>query len=150
LAPSRASISCSVTCPRSRSFLRTAITPAKIDPAVAAGAAGVIRWTFVAGRLIVYGSFDGTTLRTFLDGALLATAVMFLFLRSPTSVLVVGLSIWWAKMCPGGRNANAVTSQDLTDMGGGATFYDALVEVAPAESAAAPKPSDWDPCGRRR
>ncbi len=49
--------------------------------------------------------------------------------------LVVGLSIWWAKMCPGGRNANAVTSQDLTDMGGGATFYDALVEVAPAESA---------------
>ena len=43
-----------------------------------------------------------------------------------------GLSIWWAKMCPGGRNANAVTSQELTDMGGGATFYDALVEVAPA------------------
>ncbi len=46
--------------------------------------------------------------------------------------LVVGLSIWWAKMCPGGRNANAVTSQELTDMGGGATFFDALVEVAPA------------------
>ena len=50
--------------------------------------------------------------------------------------LVVGLSIWWAKMCPGGRNANAVTSQELTDMGGGATFYDALVDVAPAETAA--------------
>jgi anaerobic selenocysteine-containing dehydrogenase len=50
--------------------------------------------------------------------------------------VVVGLSIWWAKMCPGGRNANAVTSQDLTDMGGGATFYDALVDVAPVESAA--------------
>jgi anaerobic selenocysteine-containing dehydrogenase len=46
--------------------------------------------------------------------------------------LVVGLSIWWAKMCPGGRNANAVTGQELTDLGGGATFYDALVEVAPA------------------
>jgi anaerobic selenocysteine-containing dehydrogenase len=45
--------------------------------------------------------------------------------------LVVGLSIWWAKMCPGGRNANAVTGQELTDMGGGATFYDALVDVAP-------------------
>ena len=30
---------------------------------------------------------------------------------------------------PGGRNANAVTSQELTDMGGGATFYDCLVEV---------------------
>ena len=46
--------------------------------------------------------------------------------------VVVGLSIWWAKLCPGGRNANAVTSQELTDMGGGATFFDALVDVAPA------------------
>jgi anaerobic selenocysteine-containing dehydrogenase len=45
--------------------------------------------------------------------------------------LVVGLSIWWAKMCPGGRNANAVTGQELTDMGGGATFYDVLVDMAP-------------------
>ena len=45
--------------------------------------------------------------------------------------LVVGLSIWWAKMCPGGRNANAVTGQELTDMGEGATFYDVLVEVRP-------------------
>jgi anaerobic selenocysteine-containing dehydrogenase len=45
--------------------------------------------------------------------------------------VVVGLSVWWAKMCPGGRNANAVTSQELTDMGGGATFYDVLVDVAP-------------------
>ena len=46
--------------------------------------------------------------------------------------LVVGLSVWWAKMCPGGRNANAVTSQELTDLGGGATFYDVLVDVARA------------------
>ena len=44
--------------------------------------------------------------------------------------VVVGLSIWWPKLCPGGRNANAVTSQELTDMGGGATFFDALVDVA--------------------
>jgi anaerobic selenocysteine-containing dehydrogenase len=51
--------------------------------------------------------------------------------------VVVGLSIWWAKMCPGGRNANAVTGQELTDLGGGATFYDVLVEVAAAEDGAA-------------
>ena len=44
--------------------------------------------------------------------------------------VVVGLSVWWPKMCPGGRNANAVTGQELTDLGEGATFYDALVEVA--------------------
>ena len=50
--------------------------------------------------------------------------------------VVVGLSVWWAKMCPGGRNANAVTSQATTDLGGGATFYDVLVEVEPARDAA--------------
>lgn len=43
--------------------------------------------------------------------------------------LVVGLSIWWKKLAADGQNANAVTSQRLTDMGGGATFYDTLVEV---------------------
>ncbi|QGZ62427.1 molybdopterin-containing oxidoreductase family protein [Paraburkholderia acidisoli] len=46
--------------------------------------------------------------------------------------LVVGLSIWWKKLAPDGRNANEVTSQALTDLGGSATFYDCLVEVARA------------------
>jgi anaerobic selenocysteine-containing dehydrogenase len=43
--------------------------------------------------------------------------------------LVVGLSIWWKKLSPDGRNANQLTSQALTDLGGSATFYDCLVEV---------------------
>ena len=38
-------------------------------------------------------------------------------------------SVWWSKLVPGGRNANSTTSQELTDLGGGATFYDNLVEV---------------------
>ena len=46
--------------------------------------------------------------------------------------LVVGLSIWWKKLAGDGQNANAVTSQRVTDMGGGATFYDVLVEVEKA------------------
>ncbi len=46
--------------------------------------------------------------------------------------LVVGLSIWWKKLSPDGRNANEVTSQALTDLGQSATFYDCLVEVARA------------------
>ena len=46
--------------------------------------------------------------------------------------LVVGLSIWWKKLSPDGRNANEVTSQALTDLGQSATFYDCLVEVAHA------------------
>ena len=76
------------------------------------------------------GIADGQMVRTFNDrGAFLARARVSDDARPG---VVVGLSIWWSKMCPGGRNANAVTSQELTDMGGGATFYDALVDVAPA------------------
>jgi hypothetical protein len=37
--------------------------------------------------------------------------------------------MWWRKLSPDGRNCDQVTSQTLTDMGGGATFYDFLVEV---------------------
>jgi anaerobic selenocysteine-containing dehydrogenase len=76
------------------------------------------------------GIRDGQPVRTFNDrGSFLATARVSDAARPG---VVVGLSIWWAKLAPGGRNANAVTSQELTDMGGGATFYDALVEVEPA------------------
>jgi len=76
------------------------------------------------------GIADGQMVRTFNDrGSFLARARVSGDARPG---VVVGLSVWWSKMCPGGRNANAVTSQELTDMGGGATFYDALVDVAPA------------------
>jgi anaerobic selenocysteine-containing dehydrogenase len=44
--------------------------------------------------------------------------------------VVVAPSIWWRKLAPGGENANAVTSQALTDLGRAATFYDCLVEVS--------------------
>ena len=46
--------------------------------------------------------------------------------------LVVGLSVWWKKFSVDGKNANEVTSQRLTDMAGGPTFYDVLVEVEKA------------------
>ncbi|GAB3627270.1 molybdopterin oxidoreductase [Pandoraea terrae] len=44
--------------------------------------------------------------------------------------VVVGLSLWWKKLAPDGKNANEVTSQRLTDLGNAPTFYDCLVEVA--------------------
>jgi len=44
--------------------------------------------------------------------------------------VVVAPSVWWRKLSPDGRNANDLTSQGLADMGGAATFYDCLVEVA--------------------
>ena len=43
--------------------------------------------------------------------------------------LVVGLSIWWKKLAPDGKNANELTSQYLTDLGRAPVFYDCLVEV---------------------
>jgi anaerobic selenocysteine-containing dehydrogenase len=43
--------------------------------------------------------------------------------------VVVSPSVWWNKLSPGRTNINQLTSQALTDMGGGATFYDALVEI---------------------
>jgi anaerobic selenocysteine-containing dehydrogenase len=46
--------------------------------------------------------------------------------------VVVSPSVWWNKLSPGGANINQLTSQTLTDMGGGATFYDALVEIEKA------------------
>lgn len=51
--------------------------------------------------------------------------------------LVVGLSIWWKKLAGDNKNANEVTSQRLTDMGGGPTFYDLLVQVEKCAQATA-------------
>jgi len=46
--------------------------------------------------------------------------------------VVVGLSVWWKKLARDGKNANELTSSDtLTDMGRGPTFYDCLVQVEP-------------------
>ncbi|MFD1710206.1 molybdopterin oxidoreductase family protein [Ottowia sp. GY511] len=48
--------------------------------------------------------------------------------------VVNGLGIWWRKFGLAGTNVNEVTSQKLTDMGRGPTFYDCAVQVerAPA------------------
>jgi anaerobic selenocysteine-containing dehydrogenase len=50
--------------------------------------------------------------------------------------VVNGLGIWWRKLGPDGTNINEVTSQRLTDIGRGPTFYDCLVEVETAPAAA--------------
>ena len=43
--------------------------------------------------------------------------------------VAVATGIYWNKLSPGGSNVNGTTSSALTDMGGGATFFDNLVEV---------------------
>jgi len=85
-----------------------------------------------AQRIAARGLADGETVRVFNDrGSFVARAGVS---EAARPGVTVGLSIWWPKLAPGGRNANAVTSQELTDMGGGATFYDCLVEVEPVGS----------------
>ncbi len=46
--------------------------------------------------------------------------------------VAVATGIYWNKFTRGGANANGTTSSALTDMGGGATFFDNLVEVRAA------------------
>jgi hypothetical protein len=42
--------------------------------------------------------------------------------------VAVACGLYWSKLTPG-ANPNRTTSSALTDMGGGATFFDNLVEV---------------------
>jgi anaerobic selenocysteine-containing dehydrogenase len=43
--------------------------------------------------------------------------------------VAVAEGVWWRRFAPGDRTVNALTSQRLTDRGGGSTFYDNRVEV---------------------
>jgi anaerobic selenocysteine-containing dehydrogenase len=47
--------------------------------------------------------------------------------------VAVATGLYWNKLVPGQGNANSTTSTALTDMGGGATFFDNLVEVRACE-----------------
>lgn len=76
------------------------------------------------------GIADGTRVSIFNDrGAFTAAAVITDRVRPG---VVSAPSVWWAKLTDDRANANHTTSQALTDMGGGATFYDNLVDVRPA------------------
>ena len=73
------------------------------------------------------GLADGDRVRVFNDrGAIELTAMLNPSL--PPGVVAAHLD--WAKLHPGSANVNALTSERLTDIGGGATFYSTLVEVA--------------------
>ena len=74
------------------------------------------------------GIADGDRVRAFNErGSCELTAVVTTRAREG---VVISPSVWWNKLSPGGMGVNQLTSQALTDLGGGATFYDALVEIA--------------------
>ena len=67
-------------------------------------------------RVRVFNERGGFSLRARVNG-------------KPRPGVVVAPSIWWKKLAADRRNANNVTSQRTSDLGGGATFYDCLVEA---------------------
>ena len=72
------------------------------------------------------GLADGDRVHVFNDrGSIVLTAMLNPSL--PAGVVTARLD--WAKLHPDGANINALTSERLTDIGGGATFYSTLVEV---------------------
>ena len=76
------------------------------------------------------GIQDGAMVRVFNDrGSYLCKAAVLTRARPG---VVNGLGVWWRKLGAAGSNVNEVTSQRLTDIGRGPTFYDCLVEVAAA------------------
>lgn len=75
------------------------------------------------------GIADGETVRVFNQrGSLHLTAL----LNDALPEGVVAASLDWAKMHSDCDNVNVLTSERLTDFGGGPTFYSTLVEVAKA------------------
>jgi len=84
------------------------------------------------------GLADGDAVRVWNDRGSLKLTVL---LNSSLPAGVVAASMDWAKLHPDGSNVNALTSERLTDLGAGATFYSVLVEVARAEAANAEAPA---------
>jgi anaerobic selenocysteine-containing dehydrogenase len=77
------------------------------------------------------GIGDGDRVRVFNGrGEILLTACV----NGATQLGVVAARLNWAKLSGQARNINVLTSERLTDMGGGATFYSVLVDVQRVDS----------------
>jgi anaerobic selenocysteine-containing dehydrogenase len=75
------------------------------------------------------GIGDGARVRVYNDrGEMVLPARLDASVQRGMAVARLG----WAKLAPGGVNVNVLTSQRLTDLGRGATFYSTLVEVEPS------------------
>ncbi len=75
------------------------------------------------------GVAEGDRVRVFNDRGSIALTAM---LNASLPAGVVAARLDWAKLHADGVNINVLTSERLTDIGGGATFYSTLVEVAKA------------------
>ncbi|MGB6690434.1 MAG: molybdopterin-dependent oxidoreductase [Terracidiphilus sp.] len=75
------------------------------------------------------GIADGDALRIYNDRGSLRLTAQF---NASLPAGVVAGQLDWAKLHPEGANVNTLTSERLTDIGRGATFYSVLVEVEKA------------------
>jgi anaerobic selenocysteine-containing dehydrogenase len=77
------------------------------------------------------GIVDGSTVRVYNN-----RGEIFLKARVDGAVQpgVVSARLNWAKLSPGFRNINVLTSEKLSDLGNSATFYSVLVEVESTKS----------------
>jgi len=79
------------------------------------------------------GIADGDDVEVFnARGTIRLTARVSANGRAAVPAGVVASRLSWNKLSPGGSNVNLLTSQRLTDIGAGATFYSTLVEVRKA------------------
>lgn len=74
---------------------------------------------------------EGDRVRVFNDRGSLHLTMM---LNPSLPAGVVATRLDWAKLHPEAANPNVLTSERLTDIGAGATFYSALVEVAKSQA----------------
>jgi anaerobic selenocysteine-containing dehydrogenase len=76
------------------------------------------------------GIADGDVVRAFNDrGAVLARARVGDVVRPGVAALPSG---WWPSLSPGGASANALTTDELADAGGGGAWHSTRVDVAVA------------------
>jgi anaerobic selenocysteine-containing dehydrogenase len=49
--------------------------------------------------------------------------------------VLIALGQWWAKLAPDGKGLNTLTSERLTDLGGGSTFGNLVVRIEPLDDS---------------
>ena len=113
-----------MVCPPSPSFLNSSFVNVDVLRKAAGEPVVEMHPADAAARGIV----DSDRVRVFNDrGSFTAKAVVG---ETVKPGVVVTFGVWWNRYTPDGANCNTTTSTALTDQGGGATFFDNLVEVA--------------------
>jgi anaerobic selenocysteine-containing dehydrogenase len=77
-----------------------------------------------------YGIQDGAMMRLSSQTGTLTHRASVTEASSPGVVVVEGT--WWARKSPDGQGINALTSERLTDLGGGSTSHDVPIRIEPA------------------